>query len=302
MKNEHRYNNNKIHPIKNPKKIILLVAISMFTIIFSAIATQFFFVITQNAKANETVLGTEPQNKSGQYLSLKEDSVADDISFVEKYLAQQEQGKTPDGVDGKKVVYLTFDDGPSEKVTPAILDILKEKNVKATFFVIGHAFDKSDTLKVVLKREAKEGHAIGNHTYSHDYKYLFPNNTVNVDNFMSDIEKTNKALKEVLGDDFSTRGIRVPGGHMSWKGMKSLDDTLASKDYHWVDWNSLSKDAEGKNKNADELTQQVISTVNGREKAIILMHDTSDKEKTVEALPQIIKYLTEQGYEFRTMK
>ena len=307
MKRKYIYNN-KAHKIEKRKRVIFFVSVIIFGIIFGAIVSKFFLATTQDVKANETinvtlaVKGSEPDNKSGHYLSLKDDPVADDIAFLEKYLNQQIQGITPDGADGKKVAYLTFDDGPSEKVTASILDVLKEENVKATFFVMGRAFDKSDTLKDVLKREVKEGHAIGNHTYSHNYKYLFPSRTVNADNFMLDIEKNNKLLKEVLGEDFSTRSIRVPGGHMSWTGMKPLDDILASKDYHYVDWNALSKDAEGKNKNSEELTKQVIDTVNGKEKAVILMHDSSDKEQMVIALPQIIQYLREQGYEFRTMK
>ena len=309
MKRKDRYNN-KTHKIKKIKKVIFLVTITMFGIIFGAIISKFFLVtkhdVQANKTSNETVNVTLAANvaepETGQYLSLKDDPTADDIAIIEKYLIQQAQGKIPDGSDGKKVAYLTFDDGPSEKVTPYILDVLKEENVKATFFVLGRAFDKSDALKAVLKREVEDGHAIGNHTYSHDYKYLFPSKTVNVDNFMSDIEKTNNLLKEVLGDNFSTRALRVPGGHMSWKGMKPLDDILASKDYHYVDWNALSKDAEGKSKSPDELTNQVINTVSSKQKAIILMHDSSDKEKTVKALPQIIKYLREQGYEFRTLK
>ena len=70
--------------------------------------------------------------------SLEEnDPVAEDVAFMEKYLAQQMKGQKPDGADGKKVVYLTFDDGPSETVTPKMLDALKAENVHATFFVVG---------------------------------------------------------------------------------------------------------------------------------------------------------------------
>ena len=84
--------------------------------------------------------------------------------------------------------------------------------------------------------------------------------------------------------------------------MEPLDEILASKDYHQVDWNALSKDAEGKAKNADELFEIVKSTVQNREKAVILMHDKEGKEETAKALPQIIDYLKEQGFEFRTIK
>lgn len=251
---------------------------------------------------NQTTSQNQDVSDKINYLPLGQDPVADDVASMEKYLVQQEKGQMPDGADGKKVVYLTFDDGPSETVTPKILDVLKDENVKATFFIVGHALDSSDANKNLVKREANEGNAIGNHTYSHDYKYLFPDSTVNIKNFTSDIEKTNQSLKNVLGNDFSTRAIRIPGGHMSWKGMQPLDDWFKSNDYHYIDWNALSRDAEGKTKNADELLEQVKETTKGRQKAIILMHDTYGKEETAKALPQMIEYLKTQGYEFRTIK
>ena len=65
-----------------------------------------------------------------------------------------------------------------------------------------------------MKREVEEGNAIGNHTYSHNYNYLYPNKTVSVDNFMADVNKTNQSLKNILGENFSTRAIRFPGGYM----------------------------------------------------------------------------------------
>lgn len=298
MKKHYKYNKERVNNIKKARKIILFVTVSIIVMIGSALAAQKVFMMTKNAKASET----EQQKKNGQYLSLEGDPVADDVAFVEKYLNQQYQGVMPDGADGKKVAYLTFDDGPSETVTPMVLDVLKEEDVKATFFIVGQALDKNDANKEVLKREVAEGHAIGNHTYTHNYKYLFPNRTVNVDNFVADIEKTNESLRKVLGNDFSTRAIRVPGGQMSWNGIKPLDDILGSKDYHEIDWNALSKDSEGKPKKAPELASDLIQTVKGREKAVILMHDTYGKEETAKALPEIIKYLKEQGYEFRTMK
>ncbi|NLY46727.1 MAG: polysaccharide deacetylase family protein, partial [Tissierella sp.] len=86
-----------------------------------------------------------------------------------------------------KFAYLTFDDGPSATVTPAILDILKEYNIKATFFVVGSMVDKYPHM---LKRIWDEGHKIGNHSYSHDYKYLYRNSK----NFMNDINRADKAL------------------------------------------------------------------------------------------------------------
>ena len=77
--------------------------------------------------------------------------------------------------DAKKIAFLTFDDGPSTTVTPKILDVLKEYNVKATFFLIGKNIEQNKKSKELVKREFNEGHAIGNHTYSHEENMLFPN-------------------------------------------------------------------------------------------------------------------------------
>jgi peptidoglycan/xylan/chitin deacetylase (PgdA/CDA1 family) len=256
---------------------------------------------------NETKTTDKNVLSSNSNKQSSDNGYTEDVAFVEKYLAQQMKGQMPEGADGKKVVYLTFDDGPSETVTPQILDTLKAENVHATFFVVGKAIDESQTNKNLLKRELEEGNAIGNHTYSHNYNYLYPKNIINVDNIMADIEKTNQSLKSVLGEEFSTRAIRFPGGHMTWakkdgKGMEAMDKALADKDYHQVDWNSLSKDAEGPHKNAAQLKQEVVNTMGNKQKLVILMHDTYGKEETAKALPEVIKYLKEQGYEFRVLK
>lgn len=278
--------------------IILFIFFGIIVIGFSAnIALKLFKNLdTVNAETNSDIRNeSSAENKS-------KDSHADDVAFLEKYLHQQQMGLMPDGADGKKVVYLTFDDGPSETVTPKILDILKKENVKATFFVLGSSIDSSKESKNILKREVAEGHSIGNHTYSHNYSYLYPNRVINVENFMSDIEKANKSIKAVLGADFAVRAIRFPGGYMSWKDKDGINDILKKKGYYHIDWNSMSKDAEGENKSSEQLLEEVKSSVHGREKAVILMHDNYGKEETAKALPEIIDYLKEQGYEFRTIK
>lgn len=230
------------------------------------------------------------------------DTFMDDAEFVCNYLYQQSQGIMPDGANGVKVAYLTFDDGPSETVTPLILDILKEKGVKATFFIIGKQINSSSTTQEILKRTLKEGHSIGNHTFSHDYNFLYPNKVANVNNILSDIEHTNIVFRQVLGNDFKTRAIRLPGGHMSWNYLQDTDKALNEEGYYSIDWNVLNGDAEGNIMNADALVEEVKLSIGTREKAIILMHDTYGKEETAKSLPEIIDFLRENGYEFHTIK
>ncbi|MDS0527815.1 polysaccharide deacetylase [Clostridium sp. SHJSY1] len=209
--------------------------------------------------------------------------------------------------DGKKVVYLTFDDGPSTTNTPKVLDTLKANNIKATFFIMGKQINSSKASSEILKRTVAEGHAIGNHTYSHEYKYLYPHDTVNVDNFMADVEKCDKELKSVLGEKFSTRVIRFPGGYWSWKGRKNIRPVLVDKRYAIIDWNTLSEDAEGKpNKTAKELTEITRKNLNllgpNADSVVILMHDTYGKEETAKSIQDIINIFKDKGFEFRTIK
>lgn len=315
MKHNNGYNTIKY--MKSSRSIILFIITAIFVVGSSALMAMKFSESKQavqalevNKEANQKInsalssednIDNNDESNINLY-SLKNDPVADDIAFVEEYLGQQMRGEMPTGADGKKVVYLTFDDGPSETVTPIILDILKAENVHATFFVLGKEVDESDITKNLIKREVEEGNAIGNHTYSHNYNCLYPNKTVSVDNFIAEVNKTNESLKSILGENFKTRAIRFPGGHMTWKGMDDMDAAMKEKDYHQVDWNAMTRDAEGKPKNAEQLKQELIKTITGRQKAVILMHDTYGKEETAKALPEIIKYLREQGYEFRTMK
>ena len=242
------------------------------------------------------------------YLSFEEDPNADDAAMVAENTKGLLNGTKhyPVRTDGKKVVYLTFDDGPSTTNTPGILDVLDRYNVKATFFILGKSIEGNEEAKNILKETARRGHAIANHTYSHDYSYLYPNRTMNVDNIISDIEKNNSIMKEVLGEDFSTRVIRFPGGYWSWEGRTAMKESMEQNGYYNVDWNALNKDAEGKQKNADELLQSTKETVEAlgpdADSVVFLMHDTYGKEETVKALPQIIEYLQEKGFEFRTIK
>ncbi|MEC0180947.1 polysaccharide deacetylase [Paenibacillus peoriae] len=303
------------YPNKKNRRILLYIVILLFIVSCSILIVikvsnnkqQPAKTLEFAEKMNSVPLGKPRNEPNGIVSPLTNEAGVEDAAFIEKYLNQQMQGQRPEGIDGKKVAYLSFDDGPSVTVTPKILDILKEENVKATFFVVGKAVEENENTKKIIKRIVKEGHAIGNHSYSHDYGYLYPNRSVNSDVFMNDIEKVNQTLKQILGQDFSTRVIRFPGGHMTWQkrdpiGMNRLDNALREKDYHQIDWNVLPKDAEGAPKKAAELIYEFKKSIASREKAVILMHDTYGKEETAKALPEIIKYLKEQGYEFKTIR
>lgn len=233
------------------------------------------------------------------YLALEEDINADDASVVVpetmyKWNFYRE--------DNKKIAYLTFDDGPSEHSTEKILDILNANDIKATFFTLGSSIERNPRSEEILKRMAKEGHAIASHGYSHEYSILYPNRTVDVQAVLNDFEKNDKLLKDKLGKDFSTRLIRLPGGHSSWNGTAALDVELENRGIIQVDWNSLNGDAEGHDKPKEVLLRNLQETVLDQDVVIVLMHDTDSKKGTVDYLQSAIDYLRGEGFEFRTLK
>lgn len=208
--------------------------------------------------------------------------------------------------DGKKIAFLTFDDGPSSTVTPQILDTLKNYNVKATFCLMGQNIEGTPNSKELIQRMFQEGHAIANHTYSHNLKKLYPGNRIDVNNYIQEVDTTNNLIKGILGQDFSTRVLRLPGGYMSRKyyndpNLTEFDAKLKEKGWYSIDWNAYDFDSEGRRKNAHQLLEHVKSSVGAQQKVVILMHDTYGKEQTAIALPSIIEYLQSQGYEFKTI-
>lgn len=206
--------------------------------------------------------------------------------------------------EDEKNVFLTFDDGPSQN-TAAILNILKREGVHATFFVVGKNVE--DGNEHLVKQAFQEGNAIGNHTYSHNYKYIYPKNSVNVGNFINEVEKTNTCLERVLGDNFHTNVIRMPGGYVSRKyyndpHIPDLKIGLKNIGVVSIDWNAENGDAKGKNYSAQQLINYTIKESRGINNVIVLMHDSGDKKETVKALTGIIKYFKNNNYQFKVIK
>lgn len=295
---------------------IIIVSISVMVFIFAISGVIPNKLLGKNIKAKagtdkDEISENTPReielDNSG-YLPLDKDPNADDAKMVSANLQglSKREKQFPVREDGKKVVYLTFDDGPSTVITPKILDVLDEHNVKGTFFVLGNSLVDNTKAQEVLKRIASTGHAIANHSYSHNYKTLYPNGKINVDNFMNDIEKSNEEFKEILGKDFHTETIRFPGGYWTWEGREGIKPVLDEKDYHIMEWNVLAKDAEGAPKKADEMLKIIEDRMKelgaNADHIVLLMHDINSKEETVKALPLIIEYYKSLGFEFRTMK
>lgn len=186
--------------------------------------------------------------------------------------------------DGYKKVYLTFDDGPSPN-TDAILDILKSYDVKATFFVVrrdGPAYEK------MYRRIVDEGHSLGMHSSSHIYSEIYKSK----EDFLSDTENLRNFLYLVTGVESDI--YRFPGGSSNRVGqvsMETLAEALHDEGILYFDWNVSSQDATSGGISKDKIVKNVISKIDSSEESIVLFHDLSSKDTTVEALPEIIEYI-----------
>ncbi len=193
-----------------------------------------------------------------------------------------------DAANWDKQVYLTFDDGPSAN-TGRILDILKEYDVKATFFVLG----KTDANSIKsYQRIVEEGHTLAMHSYSHKYGEIYRSE----DSFVQDLEKLQEHLYQVTG--IWSRFYRFPGGSsnaVSKVDMQQLISYLNKNDITYFDWNIASGDAVSVQLPVETIVNNCVSGVDNVSECMILMHDASEKNSTVDALPRIIEQIKGRG-------
>lgn len=184
--------------------------------------------------------------------------------------------------EGERKVYLTFDDGPSGN-TGEILDILAEYDVKATFFVVGKEEERYQPL---YKRIVEEGHTLAMHSYSHKYNEIYQSK----ESFVEDLTKLQEFLYDTTG--VWCRYCRFPGGSsntVSKVDMHELIAYLEEQDMSYYDWNVSSGDASSAFISADAIVRNSTAKLQNFKEAIILLHDASDKDTTVEALPRLIE-------------
>lgn len=316
-------NNSKLN-IKKILLVILIVILAIFIVFISfKISISFLNKEDQEAKSNEEVVNNEnesiviQQATSGEKNNKKKKNNKEndtnvyegnhiqianhDIEKIKTKFIPQPNLNAQNLIkdiykSDEKQVYLTFDDGPSKDITPQILDVLKENDVKATFFVLGA---RVDLYPQILKREYEEGHYIANHGYSHDYSKVYESKDTTFQEYI-DCENS---IKNALGNpDFNTYLFRFPGGSSGGKYENiKLEARKLFKEYGvaYTNWNCLTGDAEGKNTKEASINE-MIKTKGDQNSIILLMHDANDKTQTLEALPEIIQYFKNEGYTFKT--
>lgn len=252
---------------------------------------------SEQPQAGEPVL-TNPNEKEEDSVQEQEASLTERLEETNEANSKEdakEHTGTPDKKTSKekgkyagKKVYLTFDDGPSI-YTGDILDILEEYQVKATFFVVGKEDKKS---KKLYQRIVEEGHTLGMHSYSHQYSKIYNS----IEDFDKDFTKLWKLLYDTTG--YKPSIFRFPGGSNNLENRNGTEDFiryLNKAGIVYFDWNVLNGDATGVKFSEEQLIDNVLSGVAVKENAIVLMHDTETKQKTVDSLPGLLDILVSEG-------
>ena len=191
-----------------------------------------------------------------------------------------------------KVVYLTFDDGPTT-VTPKLLDVLLEEGVQATFFVVG----KSPFKEEVLKRIYEENHTLGVHTMSHKYEEIY----ATVDNFYRDFAEEYNTIWEATGH--RPRIFRFPGGSVNSYNSHLYHDLIwemKRRGFVYYDWNVTSEDAVGVEDPYEQL-QELITQSESKPRIIALLHDSETNPEIHTVVREYIHYMRQAGYRFEAL-
>ena len=239
-----------------------------------------------------TVTYTVTDNSGNEAVAKRTITVKKQVK-VQQTTTTTQTSKQGSSGGGKGIIYLTFDDGPSTSITPKVLDILKAKNVKATFFILN--YDSAG--EKLVKRAYAEGHTIAIHGYSHQYSEIYKSE----DAYMKNITKLQEKIKDSTG--YNATITRFPGGSSNTvsrfnKGiMTRLTKLVVSKGYKYFDWNVSSGDAGGA-RTKEEVYNNVVNGLRKSRANVVLMHDFSGNYKTLNALSDIIDYGLQNGYTF----
>lgn len=281
------------------KRAITMIVIFILVMILVAIViinhvkkvTSMNLCLEQTEIQIETILPNNTKREKGIITAIVENKIN-----LPEFTEKGKENMATIYKSDKKRVFLTFDDGPSKAVTIPILDLLKQENIKATFFVLG---SRVELYPDIVKREYEEGHYIANHGYSHMYSQIYSS----VQSVLDEYNKTNDAVRSAIGvKEYNSHLFRFPGGVPGGRYAQLKKEAVAELDKNniaHVDWNALTGDAEGKT-SVNELIEELQKTMGEKNSLVILMHDAGNKKTTYEALPTVISMLREKGYEFKS--
>ena len=285
-------NNKRQRRVQRLKRLIVIMLVMVFVIpvtISIVLAVQLHGLGKQVNELQAEIASMQIQLEeqkvnAADSQELTEEEVSADVQTLENQNVWSESSGTTPADSGIHKVYLTFDDGPSAN-TDQILDILDEYGVKATFFVVG-----KEGYNDQYRRIVEEGHTLGMHSYSHVYRDIYES----VEAYGQDLEKLHTYLYELTGVD--SRIVRLPGGSSNTVSKDKIQDIIAylgQQGMTYYDWNVSSGDAASGYVSAQQIADNVLNHVSEHHTSIVLMHDASGKNTTVEALPIILEKILE---------
>lgn len=277
----------------NKKKIIICVLIGILFVMLCVFSGMYFAKQNYNKKQvaqqeESFLIELNEEVEEGKVEEKKEEKLlpvltTDAQEYIKNIYHQPE-----------KKVYLTFDDGPSKTVTPLILDLLKQENIRATFFVLGSRVELNPD---IVKREYEEGHYIANHGYSHTYSSIYSS----VDAILNEYNATQEVIRNAIGvSEYNCNLFRFPGGSIGgkYKQIKAeAKPVLEQNGIAYLDWNALTSDAAGA-KTKEAMMESLITNIDNKNTIVVLMHDAGDKILTYEVLPEIIQFFRDRDYTF----
>ena len=276
---------------RNIRNIIIAICILVLVIIFGLVIKEL------NKKSKYQKVYTSYENQIKQ-LQGSDDEMHVSLEESKSKLPQlTEEGKNNlENIyhSDTKRVFLTFDDGPSKTVTPVVLDTLKKENIKATFFLLGSRVELEPEL---VKREYNEGHYLASHGYTHVYSQIYASPQSVIDEYNRSVT----AIRNAIGEqEYNPHLFRFPGGY--WGGKyaevkKQAKQLIDQNNILHIDWNALTSDAAGA-KTTEQFIAELEKTVPKHNSVVVLMHDAGNKQATANALPTIIKYFRDRGFEF----
>jgi peptidoglycan/xylan/chitin deacetylase (PgdA/CDA1 family) len=283
--------------------LVLIIALSIFSVLeylkVDSLSKELAQEQQQNSSLSSDLSALQSQNQTlqDQYNALQQNIDASKTASEDGGSDTSGQGNGDQG----KVAYLTFDDGPSS-LTPHLLDVLRENDVKATFFIAFMSEDSADK-RAWIKQIADAGHTVGVHSWSHDYDKIYANE----DNFLEDFNKMKDVIKDATGID--PKVSRFPGGignsvSITASGgeeiMPELVEDVENMGIKPFDWNAGGEDASTPYPTTEELVQAVLNDAKGHDTVIILLH-SERHQFSIDAVPEIVKQLRNQGYTFKTL-
>lgn len=299
--NKGQYQGYNIYSMKKyvDKKRIILSCVVATILVITLMLTIYYIVDTsirvkKSKKYEEQVIAYKQQLEEQEKIE-KEKKEAERLSRIPNLTEEgKENIKNIYHSETAKRAFLTFDDGPSTN-TKDILDLLLQRNIKATFFVLGTQVER---MPETVKRIYGEGHYIANHGYSHVYSSIYSSPEAVLDEF----NKCNQVVANAIQvTEYNSHLFRFPGGYYGGKYAeikKQANEILKQNNIAHVDWNALTGDSEKQNPTKEYLMNNLQKTTQGKNSIVILMHDSQAKKVTVETLPEVIDYLQQQGYEF----